>query len=135
MKKLFLLALASLFISFNLSAQKHAEIVFEATVHDFGDIGKSDAPLQKHSFKFWNSGDAALHIEGISSGCPCLTAKYPSDSLSPGDTSEIVVTYDGSRQSPSKFNINVFVQSNAEPKYSRLILKGNLVNALAKKRE
>lgn len=135
MKKLLLTAFIALLIPFSLSAQKHAGIGFEAIVHDFGYIVKSEAPLRKHSFKFWNTGDAALHIEGISLGCSCVTAKFPSEAVSPGDTSEIVVIYDGTHQTPSSFQINVFVKSDAETKYSRLILKGNLVNALAGRRE
>lgn len=135
MKKQLIAALAGILFSLNLSAQKPAEIYFETASHDFGDISKTEAPVQTCSFRFWNSGDSSLVIRRISTGCPCTTAKFPSEAVAPGDTNQIVVTYNGSHQSLGRFQVDVFLETNSKSKYSVLIIKGNLVNSVAKKPE
>lgn len=107
-------------------AQQTAQIEFESYRCNLGTFAKSDA-RKTYAFKFKNTGDANLVIDHLSVGCPCTSAKYSKKTLLPGESGEIVATYDGSHQSLGAFEIEIIVASNAAAKYKRLILAGNLV--------
>lgn len=107
-------------------AQQAAQISFESSRFNFGTFAKSDAS-KTYAFKFNNTGDAELVIDHLSVGCPCTTAKYSKKTFLPGESGEIVATFDGSHQSIGAFEIEIIVASNAASKYVRLILAGNLV--------
>lgn len=107
-------------------AQKTASIDFEAYRFNLGIFAKTDG-IKTCTFKFINTGDAKLVIDHLSVGCPCTTAKYSKKTFLPGESGEIVATYDGTHQSVGAFEIEIIVASNAASKYIRLILAGNLV--------
>jgi hypothetical protein len=108
-------------------AQKHAEIEFDAYRFNLGTLVKSDA-VRTHVFKFKNTGDAKLVIDHLNVGCPCTEAKYSKKTFLPGESGEIVITYDGTHQTLGSFEIETIVASNASSKYVRLTLAGKLVN-------
>ncbi len=107
-------------------AQQAAQISFESYRYSLGTFARNDAN-KTYAFKFKNTGEAKLIIDHLSVGCPCTTAKYSKKTFLPGESGEIVATFDGSHQSLGAFEIEIIVASNATSKYVRLILAGNLV--------
>ena len=107
-------------------AQQTAQISFESYRYSLGTFARNDAN-KTYAFKFKNTGDAKLVIEHLSVGCPCTTAKYSKKTFLPGESGEILATFDGSHQSLGAFEIEIIVASNATSKYVRLFLAGNLV--------
>ena len=118
-------------------AQQTAQISFESYRYSLGTFARNDANKtyafkfkntgETYAFKFKNTGDAKLVIDHLSVGCPCTTAKYSKKTFLPGESGEILATFDGSHQSLGAFEIEIIVASNATSKYVRLFLAGNLV--------
>ena len=90
------LTFITLFISFFIfSQEKQAEIKFEVTTIDYGEVEfESDG---KRVFKFKNVGTAPLIFKRISSSCGCTIPKKPEKPIEPGDSGEIEVEYDTKR--------------------------------------
>lgn len=107
-------------------AQQTAQISFESNRYNLGTFARNDAH-KTYAFKFKNTGDAKLVIDHLSVGCPCTVAKYSKKTFLPGESGEILATFDGSHQSLGAFEIEIIVASNATSKYVRLFLAGNLV--------
>ena len=86
----------TLLISFFIfSQEKQAEIKFEVTTIDYGEVEfESDG---KRVFKFKNVGTAPLIFKRISSSCGCTIPKKPEKPIEPGDSGEIEVEYDTKR--------------------------------------
>ena len=86
----------TLLISFFIfSQEKQAEIKFEFTTIDYGEVEfESDG---KRVFKFKNIGTAPLIFKRISSSCGCTIPKKPEKPIEPGDSGEIEVEYDTKR--------------------------------------
>jgi hypothetical protein len=68
-----------------------AEITFEKTFHDFGDIIEGDSV--EYIFKFTNTGKDALEIDRIISSCSCTPAIGDTLPIPPGGTGEIKVGF------------------------------------------
>ena len=56
-----------------------AEIVFEQTMHNFGDIHQGD--VVTHVFKFKNTGKAPLIISNVLVTCGCTVPVWPKNQL------------------------------------------------------
>lgn len=88
------------------------KIVFEATSQDLGKFDRDSVQLA--TFRFRNEGTAPLVIQGVSGGCRCTTARnWTRDSVAPGDTGFIDVSYSGFRQPSGDFRRAVTVRTNA----------------------
>ena len=100
-----------------------AEIQFDDTVIDLGDVPLTD--IQHFSYRFTNVGDSGLVLFGVQPDCnSCTKVDYPSDTISPGETGEIHVTFDGSERfvhGPHQFYIHV--HSNSPKAYQDLEFK------------
>jgi hypothetical protein len=127
MRKFITVAVLILIFPLFCQAQKQPVIDFDSYRFNLGTLVKKDA-VRTHVFKFKNTGDAKLVIDHLNVGCPCTVAKYSKKTFLPGESGEIVVTYDGTHQSPGSFEIETIVASNASYKYVRLTLAGKLVN-------
>ena len=68
-----------------------AEITFEKTLHEFGQIITGERVA--YAFRFTNTGTEPLIITGIRSGCGCTVGDYPKDPLKPGQTGRINVVF------------------------------------------
>lgn len=60
--------------------------------YDFGEIefGK----VVNYSFVVKNSGKAPLEIKRVATSCGCTTAKVSQQTIEPGQSAELLVTYD-----------------------------------------
>jgi len=69
-----------------------AKIVFDKTVHDFGNIAQGSEP--SGSFTFTNKGNSPLFISRVKMPCGCTTTSWTKDTLNPGKSGVITVKFD-----------------------------------------
>ena len=123
MKKSVLISITLLISFFNFSQEKQAEIKFEVTTIDYGEVEfESDG---KRVFKFKNVGTAPLIFKRISSSCGCTIPKKPERPIEPGDSGEIEVEYDTKRV--GVFMKAISVVSNSKNSSIVLRIKGEVL--------
>ena len=67
------------------------KIVFNKTVHDFGELIQYSAASCQ--FRFYNKGKAPLILNEISVTCGCTVPSWSRKPVMPGDSGVIVVNY------------------------------------------
>ncbi|SDS67800.1 DUF1573 domain-containing protein [Gramella sp. MAR_2010_147] len=98
----------------------YPEITFEETEFDFGNIAKGTNV--EHVFKFTNTGDAPLVITNASSSCGCTVPTYPkNETISPGESSEMLVKFNGSGN--GQVTKTVTVSANTESGKEQIKIK------------
>ena len=105
------------------SQDKQAEIKFDVTTIDYGEVEfESDG---KRIFKFKNIGTAPLVFTRISSSCGCTIPKKPEKPIEPGGFGEIEVEYDTKRE--GLFMKAISVVSNSKNPSTILRIKGEVL--------
>ena len=105
------------------SQEKQAEVKFDVTTIDYGEIEfESDG---KRIFKFKNIGSAPLIFTRISSSCGCTIPKKPEKPIEPGGEGEIEVEYDTKRE--GLFMKAISVVSNSKTPSTILRIKGEVL--------
>ena len=123
MKKSLFISITLLFSFFVYSQENQADIKFEETIIDYGEVEfESDG---KRIFKFKNIGNAPLVFQRISSSCGCTIPKKPEKPIEPGETGEIEVEYDTKRV--GLFMKAISVLSNSKNPSSILRIKGEVL--------
>lgn len=107
-----------------------AEIKFENTTHDFGSFSES-SPKVTCTFKFTNVGDGPLVIHQAIATCGCTVPQYPKEPIQPGESGEIIVTYNGAGKFPGRFQKTITLRTNGKSEITRLIVKGDMMPAAA----
>ena len=124
MKKFILTAFLSVFALIAFAAGE-AEIKFEKTSHDFGTFPESEKVTC--TFKFTNTGDNLLVIHQAIASCGCTVPQYSKEPIKPGETGEIVVTYNGAGKFPGHFKKSITIRTNAKQEIIRLYVEGDMV--------
>jgi hypothetical protein len=75
-----------------VAAQSPGKIELSTAEFDFGTIPNTGPVSQV--FQVRNAGGEKLEISGVSTSCGCTTAEIGRRSLSPGETTDLTVTYD-----------------------------------------
>ncbi len=102
--------------------------VLGGQLYDFGDIGQNDG-LVTCTFLIHSVGQASLIIAKSATTCPCTQVSYPQDTLLPGDTLTVSVTYDPHLH-PGPFSQAAVLRTNAKPyPFIRLNVIGNIIAA------
>lgn len=71
-----------------------------------------EGQVLKISFRFRNAGMKPLVIERVQPGCGCTVADYPKAPIAPGETGEILASFDSKgREGQQKKNITVFANT------------------------
>jgi len=95
------------------------------SVYDFGKIAEGD--VVEYSYRFKNTGDKPLVItDQPHASCGCTIAERPEEPIMPGDTGFIKVKFN-SQGRPGEARKTVSVQSNANPHFPDLLLKGEVM--------
>ena len=103
-------------------ATAHPTIFCEAPSYDFGTLGGSN--VVEHAFKIGNSGDVALTVTGIHTGCGCASSTLTSNTILPGKSEELTIRFDATgRVGPQNKAVYVHSTDPANP-IMRLELKG-----------
>lgn len=87
-----LFAIILIAISSALGYGQEAELRFEKKAHKFPDT--HEGALLEHTFVFENRGDAPLVFNEYKVTCPCTKVTFPEAPVLPGQTGEVVVTFD-----------------------------------------
>ena len=93
-------------------AQGLAEISFDRTVCDAGEVGPGT--INKCEFKFKNTGDGILKIGQIKTMCRCTVFELPKKEYEPGEAGVITVSYTASNYVGGTEEQPVHVPSNAK---------------------
>lgn len=107
----------------NLSTGKNADVKWEKLIIDLGTV-KQYNPTQA-VFKFKNIGGKPIIITNAEGSCGCTDIDYPKKPILPGETTEIIVTYDA--ELLGVFNKTVTLTMNIERSSQILHLKGTVV--------
>lgn len=127
MKKIILATILSVFGLLAYAAEAgEAEIKFEKTSHNFGTFPES-SPKVTCSFKFTNTGDNLLVIHQAIASCGCTVPQYPKEPIKPGESGEIVVTYNGAGKFPGHFKKSITLRTNAKQEIVRLYVEGDML--------
>ena len=99
-----------------------SQITFDDKAYDFGAIHKGE--MVSHVFSFKNSGTNPLVILDAKASCGCTVPVWPKDPIAPGDSSSILVKYNGSGNGQIHKTVTVF--ANTDPKETVLEITGNV---------
>ncbi|MBQ8443288.1 MAG: DUF1573 domain-containing protein [Bacteroides sp.] len=124
MKKLILTTILSLFALLTFAAGE-ADIKFDKTSHNFGTFPESEKVTC--TFKFTNTGNNLLVIHQAIASCGCTVPQYPKEPIKPGESGEIVVTYNGAGKFPGHFKKSITIRTNAKKEIIRLYVEGDMV--------
>ncbi len=105
-------------------------IALEKVEDDFGDVHVGMRVEKKYAVS--NKGNAPLVIEYIRTSCGCTTAVAESREISPGEKTDILVSYDTAGLSAGKKTQVVLINSN-DPKQSvaRIRIFANVVHDIS----
>lgn len=93
---------------------------FETIDHDFGTIKEGD--VVEYIYKFKNTGEAPLVIQGAQGSCGCTVPEWPKEPIPVGGTGIIKAKFD-SNGKPNTQNKTVTVTANTWPKQTVLRFK------------
>lgn len=103
--------------------EKMPVIQFERTSYDFGEVVKGEKLT--YSFKFKNTGKSNLIIYSSEATCGCTTSTPPKAPIRPGESGEIVVTFDSHSQD-GKVTKRILVGANTYPAETILTITANV---------
>ena len=109
MKKI-IYSLLFLLLSLTIKAQNNTTIHFDKIVHDFGTIQEAKGPVTC-TFIFTNTGKKPFKIETVNANCGCTTPAYSTETVKPGETGFIKVTYNPSKYA-GDFSKDITVTGN-----------------------
>ena len=104
-------------------AEKLPVIEFETTTYDFGDVVEGERLT--YAFKFKNTGKSNLIIYSSEATCGCTTSQPPKAPIRPGESDEIVVTFDSQGQK-GQVKKRVLVGANTYPVETILTITANV---------
>jgi len=94
------------------------------SVFDFGTIKEGD--VVSFSYRFKNTGDKPLEVTNVMASCGCTVPEKPEEPIEPGQIGFIKVKFNSDRK-PGEAHKTVTVESNANPEFPTLLLKGTVV--------
>lgn len=91
-----------------------AEMTFEKTVHNFGEIQQGEKV--EYSFKFTNTGSKDLLIQSAVSSCGCTVPDWPKEPVRPGESSYLKVVFD-SHGKEGFTEKEISIKANTDPPF------------------
>ena len=124
--KVALLILASIISSIAFGQGQGAQISWDKSNYDFGDIRQGERV--EYTFRFHNTGSEPLIITNVTTQCGCTAPKgWPRDPIQPGDRGEITLVFDSTGKF-GRVNKVATVMSNAINKEgTQVLLSGNIL--------
>ena len=100
----------------------NAEITFEETSFDYGEIGFGGNG--ECEFVFRNTGKTPLLLSHVKSTCGCTVPEWPEEPIQEGGQGVIKVSYDTKRA--GTFRKTIYVYSNARNGVQQLSISGRV---------
>jgi hypothetical protein len=91
---------------------------------NFGKV--TDGEMVEYNFRFVNSGKNPLVVSDARASCGCTIPEKPEAPISTGDTGYIKVKFNSAGR-VGMVHKNITVESNVEPLFPDLILKGEVI--------
>lgn len=98
-----------------------AQIAFDKTEHDFGEI--VEGPPAVHTFTFRNTGDKPVKLTSVKASCGCTTPSWTQEEVPPGGQGMVQASYD-TKGRPGAFVKTITVQHSASETPLVLTIKG-----------
>jgi len=128
MKQTIFRTIAAMMIALSaIAIHAQATITWIEKVHDFGAFNEECGKVTCQ-FKFVNTGSEPVVIIGARASCGCTQPRYSTAPVVPGDTGVVSVTYDPAAR-PGRFSKKITIDTNTEPKRSRLEIKGVVIGS------
>lgn len=108
----------------------HKEIKDPTTVeiidsmYDFGKVKEGE--IVEYNYRFKNTGDKPLVISEASATCGCTVPEKPEQPVKPGEIGYIKVKFNSDKR-PGETHKTITVESNANPAFPPLLLKGTVI--------
>jgi hypothetical protein len=113
-----------------MTAKEKQEIKDPTTVQiidSIYDFGKTDeGEIVQYSYRFKNTGDKPLVVSEVHASCGCTVPEKPEKPVMPGETGFILAKFN-SEHRPGEAHKTITVNSNANPPFPELLLKGTVV--------
>jgi hypothetical protein len=93
--------------------------------HDFGNISDVGGNVET-TFTITNTGNNPLLISEAKGSCGCTVPDYPRDPIQPGESREILVSFDPAGKEGAQ-NKTVTIMANTEPATTVINLRSNIV--------
>jgi hypothetical protein len=106
------------------TAENEAEITFQETEFNFGDIQQGEKV--EHIFTFASSGLKPLIISEVITTCRCIVIEFPTNPVTKGKTANIKVVFN-SYDRIGRQNKVITVISNASSSEEKVKLVGNVL--------
>ena len=100
-----------------------AQVVFEKTLHDFGEITEGD--IKSYTFKYRNTLQNPVTLTSVRASCGCTTPQYTKAAVPGGGNGEIKVSFN-SKGRPGKFTKSITVRHDGGSRPITLTIKGNV---------
>ena len=101
------------------------KLIFEPSVHNFGEIQEVDGNVS-HIFKGVNHSSKPILIVEVTATCGCTVPKFSQKPILPGAIFEINVTFSPINR-PGTFQKNLYVISSDYKKIATLTIKGVVI--------
>lgn len=108
-----------------LTASAQTKLVFDEPIWDFGTIQEADGPVS-HKFVCRNEGDTPGIILEVNSTCGCTHPEFSRKPIMPGQTGEVIVTYDPTNR-PGAFSRELAVFTVDRRVAARLRVTGHVI--------
>jgi hypothetical protein len=120
-----------LFIGFGVYAQSEeqatqstAQITFEESVFEFGDITQGDRV--QHVFNYTNKGTEPLILSSVKTTCGCTAPDWSREPLAPGESTSMTVSFNSTGKMGMQ-NKTITVNSNATNDPERIRITANVL--------
>ena len=94
------------------------------SIYDFGKV--TEGEIVEFSYRFKNTGDKSLVVTNVSASCGCTVPEKPEEPIKPGEIGFIKVKFNSANR-PGEVHKTVTVTSNANPPFTELLLKGEVM--------
>ena len=94
------------------------------SIYDFGKVAEGE--IVEYSYRFKNTGTKPLVVTNVSASCGCTVPEKPEAPIKPGDIGFIKVKFNSDKR-PGEAHKTVTVTSNANPPFTELLLKGEVM--------
>jgi len=97
---------------------------FEKSIHDFGTIKENEKV--NADFEFTNTGKSVLNIRSTKANCGCTISKLEKDTLQPGESSTLHITFDASGRRGTQHKAITIFSNDPQAPTQRLIIKARV---------
>jgi len=102
-----------------------AAIMFDKTIHDFGDIKEANGSVGCN-FEFTNNGTSELIIQDVLTSCGCTTPEWTQPPVNPGEKGFVRAVFDPQKR-PGAFHKSLTIISNVNAQHIDIIIQGNVI--------